>query len=100
MIQVRYLRSFDQAFLSLPKRDQVLVENAVQRLLDSFDDKPRPLGLGLRKLKGSFWEVRASLNKRVLFTLDKNCATFIVVGNHDEIRRALGRSRGVSGILS
>ncbi len=91
MIQVRYLRSFDQSFLSLSKRERALAEDAVKRLLDYFDGKPRPLGLGLRKSRGSFWEIRASLDKRIIFILEKNLATFVLIGNHDEIRRALGR---------
>lgn len=91
VIAVRYLRSFDKSFLSLSRQDQLHAETAVCRLLDYFNGAPRPLGLGLRKLRDPFWEIRVSLDKRVLLTLDKAQATFVIIGNHDEIQRALYR---------
>ncbi len=91
MIRVRYLRSFDEAFESLRGEDQAAVENAIGLLLAYFSGKPRPLGLGLRKLKGRFWEIRASLDKRILFTLQDDLAAFVLVGNHDELSRRIRR---------
>ena len=88
-MRVRYLLSFDRTFASLQERDQGAVESAVSLLLGYFSGRPKPLGLGLRKLQRGFWEVRASLDKRILFKLEADLATFVVVGNHDEIRRIL-----------
>lgn len=87
MIRVRYLRSFDKSFKNLPSKEQNQVEQSVDRLLDYFSGKPRPSGLGLRKLKSSFWEIRASLDKRILFTLEGDLLTFVFIGNHDELSR-------------
>lgn len=67
------------------------MDSAVSRLLDYFSGKSRPPGLGLRKLRGKYWEVRASLDKRVLFLLDGDTVTFVIVGGHNDIRRRLGR---------
>ena len=89
MIRVRFLRAFDESLEDLRPKDATKARTAVERLLTYFDGGPRPLGLGLRKLKGSYWEVRAGLDRRVLFSLESDLATFILVGSHDEIRRRL-----------
>ena len=91
MIHVRYLRSFDASLAGLSIQDQAAVRTAVCRLLDYFSGKPRSQGLGLRKLKRDWWEIRASIDKRILFLLEGGAATFVIVGNHDEIRRSLRR---------
>lgn len=91
MIRVRYLRSFDKSFLKLPRQDRACVQRAVSRLLDYFAGGPRPLGLGLRDLGHGFWEVRASIELRILFLLEHDLATFVLAGDHNDIRR---RSHG------
>ena len=71
MIHVRYLRSFDNSFFDLPQKEKEYAKRAVSRLLDYFAGGPKPLGLGLRKLRGNYWEIRASIDKRILFLLKK-----------------------------
>ena len=92
MIRVRFLRSFDESLNALDPRQRKKTRSSVERLLDYFDGGPKPLGLGLRKLQGDFWEVRAGLDRRILFMLEGDLATFVIAGNHDEINRRL-RSR-------
>ena len=89
MIRVRFLRSFDDSLEDLPAKDQAKARSSISRLLDYFDGGPRPLGLGLRKLEGHFWEIRAGLDRRVVFSLDGDLATFILAGSHDDVRRRL-----------
>jgi len=91
VIRVRYLRSFDASLAGLSSQDQAGVRDAVCRLLDYFSGKSRSQGLGLRKLTRDWWEIRASIDKRILFLLEGGIATFVIVGNHDEIRRCLRR---------
>lgn len=92
MIRVRFLRSFDESLNELAPRERKKARSSVARLLDYFDGGPKPLGLGLRKLQGGFWEVRAGLDRRILFMLEGDLATFVIAGSHDEIGRRL-RSR-------
>ena len=92
MIRVRFLRSFDESLEALDPKNRKKAEASIARLLDYFDGGPRPLGLGLRKLQGGFWEVRAGLDRRILFVLEGGLATFVIAGSHDEISRRL-RSR-------
>ena len=89
MIRIRFLRSFDESLDELDGKEQKKARASVERLLDYFDGGPKPLGLGLRKLQGHFWEVRSGLERRILFTLENDLATFVIVGGHDEIRRRL-----------
>lgn len=89
MIKTRFLRSFDESFRSIPAREAASVESAVYGLIDYFSGKIRPPGLGLRKLKGRYWEIRASLDLRILFLLEADTATFVIVGNHNDIQRRL-----------
>lgn len=89
MIRVRFLRAFNESIDALQSKDAAKARGSVERLLTYFDGGTRPLGLGLRKLKGSYWEVRAGLDRRVLFTLEADLATFLLIGSHDEIRRRI-----------
>ena len=74
---------------ALPIKERQRAVDAVGKLLVYFSGGARPLGLGLRKLRGEYWEVRAGLDKRVLFSLQDDTATFIAAGNHDQIRRLI-----------
>jgi len=89
VIRVRFLRSFDESLAALDRKHQAKARAAVARLLDYFSGGPKPIGLGLRKLRAPYWEIRAGLDRRVVFALENDLATFIAVGNHDEVRRLL-----------
>ena len=91
MIRVRYLRSFDDSLAALDDKSRKKAIGAVRRLLDYFAGGAKPLGLGLRKLRDPYWEIRVSLERRVIFSLGNDLAVFILAGNHDEIRRCLDR---------
>jgi mRNA-degrading endonuclease RelE of RelBE toxin-antitoxin system len=91
VIRVRFLRSFDDSLAALPGAQQDGVKAALRSLLDYFDGGPKPLGLGLRQWRKLYWEIRASLGRRVIFSLEGGLATFILVGSHDEVRRRLER---------
>lgn len=85
-MRYRYLSSFDRSFRDLPPDAQAAVREALNALFRLFEGGIKPEGLGLRKLKGSFWEIRCGLRIRILFTLERDAATFVLVGDHDAIR--------------
>lgn len=91
MIRIVFLRRFDRAMARLPAGERAQAIQAIERLLDHFNGGPKPIGLGLRKLRGSFWEIRLSLASRIVFLLERDVAIFALVGNHDEIVRFLKR---------
>lgn len=88
---VEYLASYDRSFKKLSVDRQTGAIEAIDRLLDYFATGQRPHGLGLKRLQQRYWEIRIGLDTRVLFELQNDRLTFILVGNHDEIRRALRR---------
>lgn len=92
-MRVRFLASFDDSLAILPEPDQRKARRAVSRLLDRFDGGERPLGLGLRQLRKPYWEIRASLDRRIVFSLEADLLIFILAGTHDEVRRFLSRRR-------
>ena len=87
MIRVRFLRSFDETLRALPAPERKRTHRAVSLLLDYFNGGSKPLGLGLRKLREPYWEVRTSLARRIIFSLRDELATFVLVGSQDEIER-------------
>ncbi len=88
-MRVEYLSRFDRSFKKLGSVLQSDIREALELFLDCLVKGVRPQGLGLRRLRGSFWEIRVGLNYRILFELKGDCVTFIIVGDHDDIRRFL-----------
>ncbi len=45
--------------------------------------------MGLKNLRENYWEIRVNVKDRIIFTLEKDKVAFIIVGNHDEIKKFL-----------
>ena len=88
-MRFRYLGSFDRSFRKLSAERREKVAEAVEAFLDFYGTGIRPSGLGLKKLRNDFWEIRADLSTRIIFLLEKDCVTFALAGDHEEIRRFL-----------
>lgn len=91
-MRYEYKPSFDRTFKKLPKgrRDKAL--RAIFALIEYFETGKRVKGLGLKYLRGDFWEIRADIRNRVVFVFTEDTISFVVVGTHDEIRRFLKSS--------
>lgn len=81
--------SFDRTFQKLPKERQKRIQKVLNALVNFFETGRRTKGLGLKQLRGNFWELRAGLKDRIIFQLELDKVSFLTVGNHDEIRRYL-----------
>lgn len=82
--------SFDRSIKQLSLPDKVLVKDAAGKLIDVLSkDREIYEGLGLKRLKDSFWEVRQGLKVRILFRWDGDLVEFVLAGNHDAIKRFL-----------
>jgi len=88
-VQYRRQTSFDRTFRKLTPPDRREVEEVIIRLVHALETGQRGEGLGLKKLERSFWEIRAGLGIRILFTLEKGTVSFVIVGSHDALRRYL-----------
>lgn len=88
---MRYFRTaaFLRAYRSLDSSRRKRVDRALLQLETLFDQRQKPFGLGLKSLKPSVWEVRAGRDDRIAFHWTEDRVEFLIVGNHDEIRRLL-----------
>lgn len=89
-MRVRYLNSSFKGFdgLSLEKKDKV--STIINDLLDFIEKKKKPKsGLGLRKLRKNIWEMRIDMKIRILFTLQQDLITFVLIRSHNRIKRYL-----------
>ena len=78
---------FDKMYRKLPENDQSQVDRATQAFLSYLvERKDLPKGLGLKRLTKQYWEIRASIDLRIVIELDDPIG-FLLVGNHDDIRR-------------
>ena len=72
-----------------PKETRERIGRALQLLERDFGHPHRHQGLGIRKLSPSFFEIRVGLDIRLVFQNQADCLLFLMVGNHDEVRRFL-----------
>ncbi len=90
-MNIKFLSSYDRSFDKLSKNVQSEFVDIEEELISSLGTGAKPSkGLGLKKLKRSYWEVRVDLKLRILFRLKKDLLIFVLIGNHDEIRKYLG----------
>ena len=88
-MRYEYKSSFDKVFKKLGLNRQEKVINAISILIDFFENRKKAKGLGLKNLRENYWEIRVNVKDRIIFTLEKDKVAFIIVGNHDEIKKFL-----------
>ena len=84
-----YLPTFLRLLSDLPPIEKAKAQRAVERLIDFFETNLQPQGLGLKKLRKNFWEIRVDLALRILFEYRGPEVPFVAIGNHNDIQRAL-----------
>ena len=72
-----------------PKATRGKIGLALQQLERDFGQPHRHRGLGIRKLTGSFFEIRVGLDIRLVFQNRTDCLLFVMAGNHDEVQKFL-----------
>ncbi len=61
----------------------------MRQLEAMFDTGLLPHGLGVKRVQPGIWECRAGLSDRILLSRTGDVVQFLLVGNHDDIRRVL-----------
>ena len=88
-----YKARFEKIFQQLPSQQQSLVLEIVEAILKLFENREVPhKGLGLKKLfsheeLGAVFEARVSLAIRILFAIQDGRITFLMIGDHDEVKQ-------------
>ena len=89
-MRIEFKSSFDRSIKALDSHDKIEIKNITIHLIDILSmDKPLHEGLGLKRVRGPYWEVRQGLKVRILFRWQKDLVEFILAGNHDDVKRFL-----------
>jgi hypothetical protein len=83
---------FEKTFQQRPFQERAQIVETVDRIRRFLETRQLPTGLGLKKLfsrggLGAVFEARVTLALRILFAVQKDTVTFMLVGDHDEVRR-------------
>jgi len=92
---VRYskLNSFTKSLQKLSPDEKKRVRKALGQLSDVFESQVIPSGLGLKKLSSSLWELRVSLQLRVVFILNEDLVEWGFAGTHDDILKFIKHNK-------
>jgi mRNA-degrading endonuclease YafQ of YafQ-DinJ toxin-antitoxin module len=63
------------------------LEEVLQRLSATFGQPHLHSGLGIRRLRGSYFECRLDRDLRLVFKLDGNTLVLALLGDHNDVRR-------------
>ncbi len=89
-MNIEYKPSFIKSIKSLSKPNKEVVFDLCEALIDTLEQsKASSKGLGLKRLRKNFWEIRKGIKTRVIFRWQKDYLEFILVGSHDDIKKFL-----------
>lgn len=81
---------FKSQLRELPADRRLEIAAAISALKLAFGKPHDHLGLGIRKLRDSYFEFRVGSGQRIIFKLtSSNHAVLAFIGSHDDIRRFL-----------
>ena len=82
--------SFDRSVKAFHDREKEEIKALAIQLIEMLSrDREIHKGIGLKRLRGNFWEARKGLKTRILFRWDGELVEFVLAGNHDDVRRFL-----------
>lgn len=82
--------SFDRPVKAFHGREKEEIKQAARQAIDILSqDRLIHKGIGLKRLKGDFWEIRKGLKARVLFRWQGDLVEFVLAGDHNDIKRYL-----------
>jgi len=82
--------SFDRSVKNFHGKEKEEIKEIALKAIDILSqDKLVHKGIGLKRLKGDFWEIRKGLKARILFLWQGDLVEFILAGDHNDIKRYL-----------
>lgn len=89
----RYKKSYLKSFDNLSSAEKELVIASDKEIRNYYTHRNAPYGLRIKKLysdkESKIFEARVSDKIRVLWAESKDIVSFVLLGNHDEIKRDL-----------
>ncbi len=89
MKDVRIERRLLAALRRLATAERREIGSAIAAAQAAFGSPHTHSGAGVRKLRGRWYEMRAGLDRRLIFRECDDCLSFEFTGNHDDVRRFL-----------
>ena len=82
--------SFDRSVKAFHEIDKNEIKSLAIQLVEMLSrDREIHKGIGLKRLRGNFWEARKGLKTRILFRWDGELVEFVLAGNHNDVRKFL-----------
>jgi len=89
-VKFEFKPSFDRSVRALPSQRKTDAKAACYAFFDLLEARiPIPAGIGLKRLRDDFWEIRHGLHNRILFRWRHDLIEFILAGDHDSIKAFL-----------
>jgi hypothetical protein len=89
-MRFEFKSSFERSVKSFHGREKEDIKQVSVQAIDILShDKIIHKGIGLKRLKGDFWEIRKGLKARILFRWKGDLVEFILAGDHNDIKRYL-----------
>ncbi|MDD3375717.1 MAG: hypothetical protein PHY73_08380 [Candidatus Omnitrophica bacterium] len=82
--------SFKRSIKFFSEKEKEKIKEVSIQLIDMLSqDRSIHKGVGLRRLRGDFWEIRKGIKSRILFRWNGDLLEFVLAGNHNDIKRFL-----------
>lgn len=89
-MRFEFKSSFEKSIKALNSSDKQEIKDIAVYLIDVLSqDRPLQQGIGLKRLRGSYWEIRKGIKTRILLRWDGDLVEFVLAGNHNDVRRFL-----------
>jgi len=88
-MRLNYLKSYDRLFKKLTSPQQENAIKAIDALIEFIKTGKKPRGLGLKKVRSDYWEIRLSVKNRIIFEFKSDIINFTFVGGHNEVKKFL-----------
>lgn len=84
---IDFTSRFSSQARALQREQREELDLALQRLTVAFGQPHAHGGLGIRRLRGDYFECRLGRDLRAVFKLEGATLTMAALGNHDDVRR-------------
>ena len=89
-MRFEFKSSFDRSVKAYHGREKEEIKQVASQAIDILSqDRLIHKGIGLKRLKGDFWEIRKGLKSRILFRWQGDLVEFVLAGDHNDINRYL-----------
>ncbi len=85
-MRIELSKSFRDTVRGFAKSRRREIARVIDALRDGFGSPHLHSGLGIRRLRGHYFECRVGLDLRLIFRAERRVLYFLTAGNHDHVR--------------